>query len=209
MVNSKKKTTFAPLIQKKQIMPTRIRLQRHGKKGAPIYHIVIADSRAPRDGRFIEKIGVYNPLTRPASIEINFDRALYWLQTGAQPSDTARAILSFKGVVYKNHLLKGVTKGAMTLEQAETKFQNWLTEKNSKIQGQIREMSKSEKDELQRKLDAEAKVREKRAQLIAEKNAAAQQQDAPAEEEPVVEEETPVAEENTEAPADSTENTEN
>ncbi len=182
-------------------MPTRIRLQRHGKKGAPIYHIVIADSRAPRDGRFIEKIGVYNPLSRPASIEINFDRALYWLQSGAQPSDTARAILSYKGVVYKNHLLKGVTKGALTLEQAETKFQNWLTEKNSKIQGVIRDMSKSEKEEAQKKLDAEAKVREKRAQLLAEKQAEAEKQQAPAEEEaPATEEvsETPSAEENTE-----------
>lgn len=181
-------------------MPTRIRLQRHGKKGAPIYHIVIADTRAPRDGRFIEKIGVYNPLTRPASIELNFDRALYWMQTGAQPSDTARAILSYKGVVYKNHLLKGVAKGALTLEQVETKFENWLTEKNSKIQSQVRDLSKKEKEDLQKKLDAEAKVREKRAQLLAEKQAAAEKQ------EEVAEEEAPAAEETAE---ETTENTEN
>ena len=103
-------------------MPTKIRLQRKGKKGQPFYHIVIADGRAPREGRFIEKIGVYNPLSKPAEIDINFDKALDWLQKGAQPTDTVKAILSYKGVLYKSHLLKGVKKGAMTLEEAEAKY---------------------------------------------------------------------------------------
>src|SRR5512138_1624905 len=98
-------------------MPTKIRLQRKGKKGQPFYHIVIADGRAPRDGRFIEKIGVYNPLTKPAEIEIQFEKALDWMQKGAQPTDTVRAILSYKGILYKFHLLKGVQKGALTAEQ--------------------------------------------------------------------------------------------
>ena len=103
-------------------MPTKIRLQRFGKKGQPFYHVVVADSRAPRDGKFIEKIGTYNPRTIPATIDLNLDRALYWLGTGAQPTETTRAILSYKGVLYKNHLLGGVKKGALTQEQADAKF---------------------------------------------------------------------------------------
>ena len=103
-------------------MATRIRLQRHGKKGKAIFHLVVADSRAKRDGKFIEKLGVYNPNTNPATIDINFESTLKWVGTGAEMSDTARAILSYKGVLYKNHLLKGVTKGALTAEQVESKF---------------------------------------------------------------------------------------
>ena len=110
-------------------MPAKIRLQRHGKKGQPFYHIVVADSRAPRDGKFIEKIGTYNPLTNPAQINIKFDRALYWYSVGAVPTDTTRSLLSKVGVMMKYHLMRGVQKGAMTEEQAEVKFQNWMKEK--------------------------------------------------------------------------------
>ncbi len=118
-------------------MPVKIRLARHGRKGRPFYHIVIADSRAPRDGRYIERIGSYNPNTNPATIDLDFDGALNWLQKGAQPTDTARAILSYRGVLLKNHLLKGVKKGAFTKEEAERRFEAWLSEKNAKIQALI------------------------------------------------------------------------
>ena len=107
-------------------MPVKIRLQRHGKKGKPFFWIVAADSRAKRDGRFLEKLGTYNPNTNPATIEINLDHAVEWLQNGAQPTDTARAILSYKGVLMKKHLLEGVRKGALTEDQAEEKFNTWV-----------------------------------------------------------------------------------
>ena len=112
-------------------MPAKIRLQRHGKKGQPFYHIVIADSRSPRDGKFIEKIGTYNPVTDPAQINIKFDRALHWYSVGAVPTDTVRSLLSKAGVMMKYHLLRGVQKGALTEEQAEVKFQNWMKEKEA------------------------------------------------------------------------------
>ncbi len=153
-------------------MPARIRLQRHGKKGRPFYHIVIADGRAPRDGRFIEKIGTYNPITNPAEIILDFDKALTWLQKGAQPSDTARAILSYKGVIYKNHLLKGVNKGALTEEQVEVKFQNWLKEKEEKIEAKRRGLTEAERAERKKALEEEAKVNEARAAELAKKRAA-------------------------------------
>ncbi|MBR1957503.1 MAG: 30S ribosomal protein S16, partial [Tidjanibacter sp.] len=114
-------------------MSVKIRLARHGKKGYAFYHIVAADSRAPRDGKFIEKLGTYNPNTNPATIELNADRALDWLQKGAQPTDTCRAILSYKGVLYKKHLLGGVAKGAFDEATAEAKFNKWMDEKNAKI----------------------------------------------------------------------------
>ena len=120
-------------------MPTKIRLQRKGKKGQPFYHIVIADGRAPRDGKNIERIGTYNPLTKPADINFDFDRALYWIQAGAQPTDTVRAILSYKGVMYKNHLIIGVKKGALTQEQADAKFDAWLKDKEAKIESKLKE----------------------------------------------------------------------
>ena len=107
-------------------MPVKIRLARRGKKGYPFYHIVVADSRAPRDGKFIENIGSYNPNTNPATINLDFEKALDWLQKGAQPTDTCRAILSYKGVLMKKHLLGGVSKGAFTQEVAEAKFAQWL-----------------------------------------------------------------------------------
>ena len=113
-------------------MATKIRLQRQGRKRRPLFHIVVADSRAPRDGKYIERLGLYNPNTNPATIDLNFDRSLHWLQVGAQPSDTAKAILSYKGVLHKDFLINGVKKGAHTLEQAEEKFTQWLETKESK-----------------------------------------------------------------------------
>jgi len=154
-------------------MPTKIRLQRRGRKARPFYHIVIADGRAPRDGKFIEKIGTYNPITEPADIQLNFDRALYWLQTGAQPTDTVRTILSYKGVMYKNHLLKGVKKGAFTEEQAEVKFQTWLTDKEAKIENKLKESELAKKEAGKIAFEAEKLVKENRAKDIAAKRAAA------------------------------------
>ena len=164
-------------------MATKIRLQRHGKKGYAFFHLVVADSRAKRDGKFIEKLGVYNPNTNPATIDINFDQTLHWVGVGAEMSDTARAILSYKGVLYKNHLLKGVKKGAFTEEEAEKRFESWLKEKDSKIEKKKTGLStaaeKAEKD----RLSAEKAKNEERAAAQA---AAAQAAEA-AEAEAVVE----------------------
>ncbi len=118
-------------------MSVRIRLQRHGRKQTPLYHIVIADARAPRDGNFIERIGTYNPMTKPATIEVDRMKAFEWIQNGAQPTDTVRAILRFKGVMYYKHLQRGVSKGAMTPEDAELKFRAWVDEKEAKIQARV------------------------------------------------------------------------
>jgi small subunit ribosomal protein S16 len=164
-------------------MPAKMRLQRYGKKGMPFYHIVIADGRAPRDGRFIEKIGTYNPLARPADIQIDFDRALYWLQNGVQPSDTVRAILSYKGLLYKNHLLKGVQKGAMTEEQALVKFQDWLNEKEAKIQSKKNEFSQASRNERKIRLEHETKINQAKSEAIAKKFAKEAAKEAAAEEE--------------------------
>ena len=161
-------------------MPVKIRLTRRGRKKAPFYHIVIADSRAPRDGRFIESIGKYNPTTNPATIELDFDKALDWLQKGAQPTDTCRAILSYRGVMMKKHLLEGVKKGALTEEQAEEKFQSWLKEKENKIQAKVDMLKKGEDTEAKKRLDAETKVREARAEEIAKRNAEAAAEEAKA-----------------------------
>ena len=152
-------------------MPTRIRLQRKGKKGLPVYHVVIADGRAPRDGKFIERIGIYNPVSKPAEIDINFERALYWLQAGAEPSDTVNALLSYKGILYKHHLLKGVKKGAMTEEIAEAKFQTWLQEKKDKFVAKIKEAELSSKDGRKKRMEAEMKVNETRAKELQAKRA--------------------------------------
>ena len=152
-------------------MPTRIRLQRYGKKHAPFYHIVVADGRAPRDGKFIETIGTYNPLTNPADITLDFDKALNWMQKGAQPSDTARAILSYKGVIYKNHLLKGVKKGAMTEEQAEAKFNVWLKEKNDKIDKKVSSVQTEARELEKQRLAEETKINEAKASAIAKRKA--------------------------------------
>ncbi|MEI6887804.1 MAG: 30S ribosomal protein S16 [Bacteroidales bacterium] len=165
-------------------MPTKIRLQRRGKKGQPFYHIVIADGRAPRDGKFIEKIGTYNPLTRPADIDIDFSKAIDWLSKGAEPTDTVKAILSYKGVLYKSHLIKGIQKGAMTEEQAEIKFQAWLQEKEAKISGKKKEQELSVKDAKKKLHENEIKLNEAKAQAVAKKRAeiaAAQHPPAPVE----------------------------
>lgn len=152
-------------------MATRIRLQRFGRKSYAFYQIVIADSRAPRDGKFIERIGSYNPNTNPATIDLNFDRALYWLQTGAQPTDTARMILSREGVCMKKHLLDGVKKGAFDEAKAEEKFQSWLTEKKlslQKVKDAEREKSKAV---VKARLDAEKEVNKAKAEVVAKKKA--------------------------------------
>lgn len=187
-------------------MSVRIRLQRFGKKGAPFYHIVVADGRAPRDGKFIEKLGTYNPMTEPAKIELDVDKAVQWLRNGAEPSDTARSLMSVKGAMLKHHLLRGVDKGAFSAEEAEKRFQAWVSEKEAKIQKQAQEkLSKMEAGKNSR-LEEEKKVREAIAAKVAEKKAAAlaaqaakQQEAAAAEEAPAAEAEAPAAE----APAEA------
>jgi small subunit ribosomal protein S16 len=143
-------------------MSVKIRLQRHGKKGKPFYHIVVADSRARRDGRLIEKLGTYNPITNPATIELNVDSAVKWLNNGAQPTDTARAILSYKGAMYKKHLQGGVAKGAFDEAEAEKRFNAWLEAKDSKVQGKVEGLAKSKADAKKAALEAEVKVNEAR-----------------------------------------------
>ena len=148
-------------------MATRLRLQRHGKKGKPFYHMVAADARAKRDGRFIEKIGTYNPNTNPATIEINHDRALYWLGVGAQPSDTARAILKYTGAIYHHHLLKGVAKGALTDAEATKRFEAWYNEKQSKIEAKNSLLSSAAEQEVADALTKEKKINADRKAKIA------------------------------------------
>lgn len=154
-------------------MPAKIRLQRFGKKGYAYYHIVVADARAPRDGKFIEKIGNYNPNTNPATIEIDRDKATEWLKNGAQPTDTVRAILSYKGVLYRYHLAKGVTKGVLTQEAADAKFAAWENEKLSKITNKTSSLADAKRNDMKSRLAEESKVREARAKAIMEKMAAA------------------------------------
>ena len=143
-------------------MPVKIRLQRHGKKGKPYYWIVAADSRAKRDGKYLEKLGAYNPNTNPATIELDVDGAVQWLQNGAQPTDTAKAILSYKGAMLKNHLVGGVRKGALTEEQAEAKFNTWLEEKLNKVQAKEDGLSKADADAKAKALEAEKAVNQAR-----------------------------------------------
>ena len=150
-------------------MAVKIRLQRHGKKDAAFFHIVVADGRAPRDGKFIEKLGIYNPNTNPASIDLNFNQALSWLQNGAQPTDTARAILSYKGVLMKKHLLDGVKKGALTEDQVEQKFNKWLQDKEGKISGKKDKLSSDQKSAVANRLKAEKAANEAKAAKIAAK----------------------------------------
>ena len=204
-------------------MPAKIRLQRHGRKRFAFYHIVVADGRAPRDGRFIERIGSYNPNTNPATIDLDFEKALDWLTKGAQPTDTVKAILSYKGVLYKKHLMGGVAKGAFNEEEAERRFDAWSADKEAKIQAKKDRLSKDVETSKSKALEAEAKVNAERAEAIAKRNAelaaeakaakaAAKAAEAPeevaAEEPPVVEE--PAAEEaatETPAAAEKTEET--
>lgn len=152
-------------------MPAKIRLQRFGKKGQPYYHIVIADGRAPRDGRFIEKIGTYNPLTRPADIQLDFDRALYWVKNGASPTETVEAILKYTGVAYMHHLSKGVAKNAMTEDQAKEKFEAWKSAKSAKIESARKDIHLKGKTEDKKRQEAEAKANEAKAAAVAKKRA--------------------------------------
>jgi len=154
-------------------MSVKIRLQRFGKKGKPYFHIVAADSRFKRDGRFIERLGNYNPNTNPATIELDSEKALEWLKNGAVPTDTARAILSYKGVLHKYHLLRGVAKGAFTAEEAEQKYNLWLAEKEGKIQTKRDSLSTTADKDRADRLKAEKDVNETRARALAEANAPA------------------------------------
>ena len=182
-------------------MPVRIRLQRHGKKGKPFYWVVAADSRSKRDGKFLEKLGTYNPNTNPATIDLDVDSSVKWLQNGAQPTDTAKAILSYKGVLLKHHLLGGVRKGALTEEQVEEKFNAWLDEKTNKIQAKKDGLSKADADAKAKALEAEKEANEKRiaaaapveevVEEVAEETAEVATEEAPVEETA----ETPAAEE--------------
>ena len=153
-------------------MATRIRLQRHGRKSYAFYSIVIADARAPRDGRFVEKIGTYNPNTNPATVDLNFDRALYWVMTGAQPTDTVRNILSREGVYMKKHLLGGVAKGAFGEAEADAKFEAWKNNKQSGLAALRAKEEENKKDAAKVRLEAEKKVNEEKAKALAEKKAA-------------------------------------
>lgn len=186
-------------------MATKIRLQRHGRKGYAFYHIVIADSRAPRDGKFIERVGSYNPNTNPATINLDFERALYWLQVGAQPTDTVRNILSTQGVLLKKHLLGGVKKGAFSLEEAEKRFNAWLTQKQSAVEAVKAKVKDAKAADAKKRLEAEKEVNKNIAEAVAKKKAEKAAAEAAAAAEKAAEatpaEEAPAAEAVPEAPA--------
>ena len=183
-------------------MATKLRLARHGKKGKPFYHIVVADARSKRDGRYIERIGSYNPNTNPAIIDINFDRALDWVMKGAQPTDTVRAMLSYRGILYKKHLLNGVKKGALTNDQVEERFNAWLQEKESKIETKKDQLSKDAKTAHDKAMSLEKEKSDSRATALATALATAANEAAAA----AAAEETPeaAAEETPEAAAEET-----
>ncbi|TFH26747.1 MAG: 30S ribosomal protein S16, partial [Bacteroidia bacterium] len=184
-------------------MPAKIRLQRQGRKFQAIYSIVVADSRAPRDGKFIEELGQYNPNINPATIVLDFNKALVWLQNGAQPTDTCRAILSYKGVLYKKHLLDGVKKGAFDEAEAEKRFQAWMTEKEQKVQGKKDRLKLSKEQLDQSRMEGESKIKEARAAEIAKKRSdLVKKEAAAASGEEVVEEVATEATEGTEAVAE-------
>jgi small subunit ribosomal protein S16 len=197
-------------------MPVKIRLQRHGKKGKPFYWVVAADARAKRDGRYLEKLGTYNPNSNPATVDIHIDHAVSWLEKGAQPTDTARTLLSYKGVMLKHHLNGGVRKGALTQEEADKKLAAWLEEKDAKIQAKKDGLTQADADTKAKRLadekavsdkrladaaalEAEAEAAEAAATAAAAEEAAAETTDEVVEEAPATEEEAPVTEE--EAPA--------
>ncbi len=150
-------------------MPVKIRLARHGRKRNAFYHIVVADSRAPRDGKYIERIGSYNPNTNPATINLDFDKAINWLGNGAQPTDTARAILSYEGVMMKKHLLDGVKKGAFDEAAAEVKYEAWKKEKDAKINAKKDGLTKTADEAAKARFDAETKISNDRAEAIAKR----------------------------------------
>ncbi|MBL7913277.1 MAG: 30S ribosomal protein S16 [Bacteroidia bacterium] len=177
-------------------MAVKIRLQRHGKKDSAFFHVVVADGRAPRDGKFIEKLGVYDPNSNPATIDINFDSTLNWLMKGAQPTDTCRAILSYKGIMMKKHLLEGVKKGALTEAQVEQKFSKWLSEKEGKVVSKKDKLKSEGSKKAADKAKAETALKESKAAKIAAKNSAAAQKaeaivnDAPVTDAPATDETT-------------------
>ncbi|NBL64651.1 30S ribosomal protein S16 [Flavobacterium sp. NST-5] len=182
-------------------MSVKIRLQRHGKKGKPFYWVVAADARSKRDGKFLEKIGTYNPNTNPATIDLDIDSAAKWLHNGAQPTDTARAILSYKGALLKHHLDGGVRKGALTQEQADEKLAKWLDEKAGKVDAKKDNLSTSKADAKAKALAAEKKVNEDRIAAAKQAEAAKVEEVAAEEEVADVEattEEAPATEENNE-----------
>ena len=182
-------------------MAVKIRLARKGRKKLAYYHIVVADSRSPRDGRYIEKIGKYNPLTNPATIELDFDKALGWLQNGALPTETCRAILSYKGVLIRKHLLEGVKKNAFDETEATRRFEEWMKQNEAKIDAKRSGLEKSKDDEVVSKLAEEKKINEARAARLAKKQAeAAAKAEAASRTEAAVEEAAPAAEESV-APA--------
>ena len=195
-------------------MSVKIRLARKGRKRKAYYHIVVADSRSPRDGRYIERIGNYNPRTNPATIELNFDKALGWLQDGALPTETCRAILSYKGVLMKKHLIEGVKKGAFDDAEATRRFETWMKQNEEKIESKKSDFEKSKDDDVSKRLLAEKKVNDARAARLAKKLAdqaakeaaeAAPAKEAPAEVAPEAVAEAPAVEKpSTEAPAEET-----
>ena len=186
-------------------MPVKIRLQRHGKKGKPFYWIVAADVRAKRDGRFLEKLGIYNPNTNPATVELSVERALYWIENGAQPTNTAKTLLSYRGVMLKHHLQGGVAKGAFSQEEADKRFEAWLDDKNARIQAKVDGLTKKSEEERSERLAAEKEISEKRKAAAEEavvEEAAAEESNGEAE---VAEEAQAVADEapaTEEAPAE-------
>ena len=178
-------------------MATRIRLQRHGRKGKPVYNIVVADQRAPRDGKFIEKLGIYNPNTNPATINLNFDSTVEWMMKGAQPSDTAKSILSYKGILMKKHLLEGVRKGAFNEEEAEKRFSTWMEGKNQKVADKSASVLKANETVKKTALDAEKVKNEARAVELASRNVVVTEEES-TEETTEVEAEATTEEESTE-----------
>ncbi|SIT91853.1 30S ribosomal protein S16 [Pontibacter indicus] len=179
-------------------MAVKIRLARRGRKKAAIYDIVVADARAPRDGKFIEKLGTYNPNTNPASIDFSEEKAFQWLMNGAQPTDTVKAMLSYRGILYKKHLQIGVAKGAISQETADARFEEWKQAKEAKIEGKRTTLGSEKEAKRKAAFEAETKVKEARAEAIRQREAAKLAADAPAAE----------GEEATEAPAAEGESTE-
>jgi small subunit ribosomal protein S16 len=176
-------------------MATKIRLQRHGRKGYAFYHIVVADSRAPRDGKFIERLGSYNPNTNPATIDLKFERALYWIETGAQPTDTTRNLLSEEGVMLMKHLKGGVKKGAFTQEEAEAKFEAWKSKKTGVATTIKSKEQEAKKAAAAKRLAEEVEINKAKAAEVAKKNAPVVEEAAPeAEAEVAPEAEAPAAE---------------
>ncbi|SRR5690606_7741798 len=161
-------------------MAVKIRLARRGRKKKAVYDVVVANASAPRDGRFIEKLGIYNPASNPATIEIDEEKSLKWLMNGAQPTDTVRAILSYRGVLFRKHLQVGVLKGAISQEQADAKYEEWKKSKEEKIAGKKDSLEKQKQDSAKARKEAEEKVKEARAEALKKKNAVPEE--APAEE---------------------------